>query len=106
LLKEFKLASENDSTYEEIKKEYEELFNGLSRIQEKLLLKNKKFIQEFLEINIINFYYYSKGKEEYIVYKDNEIEQCIQLLSDKNKIKEILTTVTPPTKPFNSEKKF
>jgi len=106
LLKEFKLTSENDSTYEEIKKEYEELFNGLSRIQEKLLLKNKKFIQEFLEINIINFYYYSKGKEEYLVYKDNEIEQCIQLLSDKNKIKEILTTVTPPTKPFNSEKKF
>ncbi|GIV27578.1 MAG: peptidase S41 [Bacteroidia bacterium] len=106
ILKEFKVSAENDSIYAEVKKEYEELFNSLSRIQEKLLIKNVRYIREFLEINIINFYYYSKGKEEYIVLKDNEIDQCIQLLSDKTKIKEILTKIEPPKKPFNSEKKF
>lgn len=106
LLKEFKTTTENDSMYQEIKKEYEELFNALSRIQEKLLEKNIDIIKEFLEIHIINFYYYSKGKDDYIVSKDREIEQCIQILSNKEKIKEILTKIEPPKKPFNSEKKF
>jgi carboxyl-terminal processing protease len=106
ILKEFKLSAENDSIYEEIKKEYEALFDGLSKIQEKLLQKNKSIIKEFLEINIINFYYYSKGKEEYIVLKDNEIEQAVQIISDNNKVKEILSKIDPPKKPFNSEKRF
>ncbi|MCX7728905.1 MAG: S41 family peptidase [Bacteroidia bacterium] len=106
ILKQFKTSAENDSIYNEIKKEYEELLNGLSQIQEKLLQKNIRIIKEFLEINIINFYYFSKGKEEYIINKDNEIEQSTLLLSDKNKIKEILTKTEPPKKPFNSEKKF
>ncbi len=106
LLKKFKTSAENDSIYEEIKKEYEELFDHLSKIQEKLLSKNIDIIKEFLEINTINFYYYSKGKDEYIVHKDREIQQCIQILSDKNKITEILTKIEPPKKPFNSEKKF
>lgn len=106
ILKDFKASAENDSVYIEIQKEYEELFSKLSKIQEKLLKKNIQIIKEFLEINIINFYYYSKGKEEYLVNKDNEIEQTIQLLSDKNKIKEILTKSEPPKKPFNTEKKF
>lgn len=106
ILKDFKASAENDSVYIEIQKEYEELFSKLSKIQEKLLKKNIQIIKEFLEINIINFYYYSKGKEEYLVNKDNEIEQAIQLLSDKNKIKEILTKSEPPKKPFNTEKKF
>ncbi|GAB4452749.1 MAG: S41 family peptidase [Bacteroidia bacterium] len=106
ILKDFKASAENDSIYQEFQKEYEELFSKLSKIQEKLLKKNIQIIKEFLEINIINFYYYSKGKEEYLVNKDNEIEQAIQLLSDKNKIKEILTKSEPPKKPFNTEKKF
>jgi len=106
LLKEFKFSAENDSIYQEIKKEYEELFNGLGKIQEKLLLKNTPVIKEFLEINIINFYYYSKGKEEYLVHKDNEIKQCIQILNDEKKVKEILTKIESPQKPFNSQKKF
>lgn len=106
ILKEFKVSAENDSIYDEIKKEYEELFSSLSRMQEKLLSRNIQFIKEFLEINIINFYYYSKGKEEYLVHKDNEIKTCIDLLSDKEKMKNILTTTEPPKKPFNSEKKF
>ncbi len=106
LLKQFKEISESDSIYDEVKKEYEELYNRLSNMQEKLLTKNKNIIKEFLELNIINFYYYSKGKEEYLTNKDTEIEQCIQILSDKNKIKELLSKIEPPKKPFNSEKKF
>lgn len=106
ILKQLKISAENDSVYTEIQKQYEELFNELSKIQEKLLLKNIHIIKEFLEIDIINFYYYSKGKEEYLVHKDNEIEQCIQILNDEKKVKEILTKIEPPQKPFNSQKKF
>lgn len=106
ILQQFKLSAENDSIYQQVKTQYEELFNELSKIQEKLLIKNKNIIKEFIEINIINFYYYMKGKEEYIINKDNEIEQCISILSDKNKRKEILTKYNSPNKPFNSEKKF
>lgn len=106
LLKDFKASAENDSIYEEIKKEYEELFNELSKIQEKLLLRNIEIIKEFLEINVINFYYYAKGKKEYLVQKDKEIKEAVQILSDTRKWKEILTKTEAPKKPFNSEKKF
>lgn len=106
LLKDFKTSAENDSIYEEIKKEYEELFNELSKIQEKLLSKNIEIIKEFLEINVLNFYYYAKGKKEYLVQKDKEIDEAVQILSDTRKWKEILTKTEAPKKPFNSEKKF
>ena len=106
LLKDFKTSAENDSIYEEIKKEYEELFNELSKIQEKLLSRNIEIIKEFLEINVINFYYYAKGKEAYLVQKDKEIKEAVQILSDTRKWREILTKTEAPKKPFNSEKKF
>lgn len=106
ILKKFKVSAQNDSIYEDVKKEYEELMNSLSKIQEKLLQKNIRIIREFLEINVLSFYYYSKGKEEYLVHKDNEIKTSIELLLDKEKMKNILTITEPPKKPFNSEKKF
>lgn len=106
LMKQLKQSAEGDSIFNDIKNEYEELQNKMVQIQSKLLNRNIDIIKEFMEINVVGFYYYSKGREEYLIYKDREIHQCIQLLSDKNKVKEILTKTDIPKKPFNSEKKF
>lgn len=105
-LEELKKQAEDEKYYDKIKSEYDALAAKILTDKKDDLTKFKDEIKQFLEEEIASRYYYQNGRIEQSIKNDKEIKLAVDLLSDGNKYKNILTTIEKPTKPFNPRKKF
>ena len=105
-LEELKKNAEAEKNFYEIKSEYEVLVNKLMSNKKDDLTKHKNEIKEYLEEEIISRYYFQKGRIEYALKNDEDLNESTRLLSDPNKIKILLSTSEKANKPFNLRKKF
>jgi carboxyl-terminal processing protease len=105
-LEEFKKNVEGAKGFDAIKPEYEALANRLKSNKKDDLEENKPLIKKYLEEEIASRYYYQTGRIEYGLKHDADLEEAGKIIADANRVKNILTTIEKPTKPFNLKKKF
>ncbi len=96
----------DEKYYDNIKTEFEALSNRFAENKKADLSKYKESIKHYLEEEIVGRYYFQTGRIEYALRSDNEIAKAIELLTDENKVKSILTVIDKPTKRFNTNKRF
>jgi carboxyl-terminal processing protease len=99
-------SAQDDKYYDDIKSEYEQLQNKLLDRKKNDLKKFKEEIKRMIEDEIVGRQYYLKGRIEASLKYDTDIKEAISLLHDAGKLKELLTRIDKPTKPFNPNKKF
>jgi carboxyl-terminal processing protease len=105
-LEELKKNADEEKYFEDIKAEYEALVNRMNSNKKEDLLRHKAEIKKQLEEEIIGRYYFQKGRIGYSIRNDDDIREAQTVLADQGKMKEILTFVAKPVKPFNPAKKF
>jgi carboxyl-terminal processing protease len=105
-LDEFKLEAEKEKYYTAIKPEFDALVNKMQADKKDDLTKFKTEIKEFLEEEIVSRYYYQNGRIELGLKADPEVKVALEVVNDETKMKNILTTIEKPTKPFNPAKRF
>ena len=95
-----------EKNYESFKFEMDALLAKLEANKKEDLMKQKEEIKKYLAQEIVTRYYFQKGKVEYNMKNDKEVEEAISYLNDSNKMHDVLTRMEKPTKRFNSSKKF
>lgn len=105
-LTELRKNAEEEKSFDDIKTEYDALQNKINTNKKDDLVKHKAAIKKSLEEEIAARYYFQKGRIEFALKTDNTLKQASGLINDPFKMKSILTTVVPATKPFNVKKKF
>jgi carboxyl-terminal processing protease len=105
-LQDLKKNAEEEKYFSDIKSEYDALLNKMIANKKDDLIKHKVVIKKYLEEEIVSRYYFQKGRVEFSLKNDSDLKEAQNLLADANKVKSVLTTVTPNTKPFNLRKKF
>jgi carboxyl-terminal processing protease len=105
-IEELKKNAEEEKYFDDIKTEYQTLVNRVMSDKKDDLQKHKIDIKKYLEEEIVSRYYFQKGRIEFSLLNDQDIQETTRLLADANKMKTILTTFEKPTKPFNPAKKF
>ncbi len=105
-LEELKEIATQEKYYSDFEKEYELLKNKMEEKKKDDLVKFKKEIKQFLEEEIVARYYYQSGRIESNIKYDVDIDAAVQLLAKGDQVKDILTRIEKPTKPFNPNKKF
>ena len=105
-LDEFKDEAEKEKYLDAIKPELEALVHKMDADKKDDLTKYKKEIKEFLEEEIVSRYYYQNGRIELGLKVDPEVKAALDVVNDETKMKNILTTIEKPTKPFNPGKRF
>lgn len=105
-LTDLKKNAEDEKYFDAIKPEYEALLNKMSANKKDDLTKHKASIKKYLEEEIAARYYFQKGRVEFSLKKDDDLKEATTLITDPFKMKNILTAIVPPTKPFNVKKKF
>ncbi|MEI6820714.1 MAG: S41 family peptidase [Bacteroidota bacterium] len=93
-LKELKDIAVNEKYFDAIKNEYEALKDKLIHDKTDDLKKNSKEIKELLKAEIVNRYYFQKGRIEASLSDDPEIAKAISIFNDQSQYKAILTTTT------------
>ncbi|MBX3164481.1 MAG: S41 family peptidase [Bacteroidetes bacterium] len=104
-LEELKKTAEDETYFSDIKTEYDALVTKMNNNKKDDLLRHKTEIKKYLEEEIVQRYYYQKGRIEFSLKSDEDIKQALSIFTE-NKLKTILTTIEKPTKPFNAKKKF
>lgn len=105
-LEEFKKGAEDNRNFDDIKNEYAALLNKIKESKKEALLKDKAGIKRLLEQEIVGRYYFEKGRIEYDLKHDKDIEAVEKIFSEQGKVKEILSRIDKPQHPFNPQKKF
>lgn len=105
-MEEIKKKAIEEKNYEGVDKEMEALIAKLNTIKKEDLIKHKKEIRTYLSLEIIARYYFQKGKVEYTMKNDTEVDEALQLINNKNQMQSILSTIDKANKPFNKAKKF
>jgi len=105
-LVELKKNAEEEKYFSEVEPEYNALVSKMNNKKKDDLSKHKKAIKKYLEEEIIARYYFQKGRIEYSLKNDNDLKSATELFADAKKMKSILTSIEPATKPFNVKKKF
>lgn len=105
-LEDLKKQASEEKYFDNIKSEYEALNAKIVSNKKDDLAKNKAIIKRFLEDEIVGRYYFQKGRIEYSLKNDDDVERAMDLLKEEIKVKTILTTIEKPTKPFNMHKRF
>lgn len=105
-LEDLKLDASREKYYESIKAEYEALLNKMETNKKDDLMRFKPEIKQFIEEEIASRFGFQKGRIEMALKYDLEVAEAKKLLSDKQKVTAILTTIEKPTKPFNPNKRF
>jgi len=105
-LAELKKDSEEEKYFDAIRTEYDALVNRIQLNKKDDLVKHKAAIKKYLEEEIVGRYYFQKGRIEYSLQSDADLQPALSLLNEPAKYKGILTKVAEPTKPFNPSKKF
>jgi carboxyl-terminal processing protease len=94
-----------DKTLEAISADLEALKAKVSHNKKEDLVKYKPEIKQFLEEEIASRYYFQNGRLEASLKDDKEIEQAIAVLTDADRYKKILTTITKADKPLYAPEK-
>ena len=105
-LEELKTDASNEKYYESIKTEYEALLNKMASNKKDDLIRFKAEIKQFIEEEIASRFEFQRGRIETALRYDQEVLEAKKLLTDKQKMTSILTTIEKPTKPFNPNKRF
>ncbi len=105
-LEDLKLDASNEKYFESIKTEYEALLSKLASNKKNDLIKFKPEIKQFIEEELASRFEFQKGRIEVSLKYDLDVLEAKKLLSDKQRMTSILTTIEKPTKPFNSNKRF
>lgn len=103
---ELKKNAEDEKYFTNMKSEYETLVAKVKSEKKDDLIKYRSEIKQFLEEEIVSRYYYQVGRLEQIVKGDSDIKTAVEVLSNDAKVKNVLTTIEKPTKPFNPRKRF
>lgn len=101
---DYEYETRTDKTIETLKKRAEKdemldaIEDDLKRIKEKLLVKKKEEIaghkdqlKKLLEVEIATRYYLQSGKIQSSLSGDKDILEALEILSDKNRYKAILS---------------
>ena len=105
-MEDLQKEAEGEKYLKNIKTEYDNLLSKIKEDKKGDLAKHKSEIKQYLEEEIVSRYYYQNGRIGQSVKADEDIKVAVQILSDEVKLKNILTTIDKPTKPFNPRKKF
>jgi carboxyl-terminal processing protease len=105
-LKAFEKSATSEKYYDDIKAEYEALRDKVNRRKNEDLVNLKAEIRPWLEEEIASRFYYQSGRLEANVKYDKEIGEALKVISDAAKMKNVLTTIEKPKKPFNPAKRF
>ena len=84
--------TKREKYYEEASDNIEALKEVLAHDVEKDLSVFRKEVTEMLESEIIGRYYHQKGRIEYNLKLDKEIEKAIEILQDTSMYKQILSS--------------
>jgi carboxyl-terminal processing protease len=103
---ELKKNAIEEKYYDAIKPEYDALVSRMTMNKKDDLGKHKAEIKKELEEEIVSRYYFQKGRIGFSIRNDNDIREGLSVLKDPARIKNILTLVEKPVKPFNPGKKF
>ena len=93
-LNELKEIAVNEKYFDAIKNEYQALKDKLIHDKTDDLKKNSKEIKDLLKAEIVNRYYFQKGRIEASLSDDPEIAKAISIFNDPSQYKVILTTTT------------
>lgn len=106
VMEELRKEAENEKYFVNIKPEYDNLSAKINADKKDDLTKHKEEIKQFLEEEIASRYYFQMGRIGQSVKSDKDINVAIEVLSNDTKLKNVLTTIEKPTKPFNPRKRF
>ncbi len=106
VMEELKKEAETEKYFANIKVEYNNLGAKINSDKKDDLTKHKSEIKQFLEEEIASRYYFQLGRLGVGVKTDHDIRVALEYLSNEDKVKNILTTIEKPTKPFNPRKRF
>ena len=101
-----KKHAEDEKFFADIKPEYENLLNKMASNKKDDLIKYKAPIKKHLEEEIASRYYFQKGRVEFSLKTDDDLKEATAIINDPFKMKNTLTAIVAPTKPFNVKKKF
>lgn len=90
-LEELKINAEKEKYFEAIKPEYEALKQKMMHDKKEDLIKFKQEIKLLIKIYILPRYYYQKGRIEGLLYEDPDVIKAIEILSNVNTYKDILS---------------
>ena len=105
-LDEFKKRVEESGDFKDIKTEYDLLVSRIANNKKEDLSRYKPLIKKYLEEEIVARYYFQKGRIEYSLKNDDDLKEALQVVTNKEKVGTILSTIEKPLKPFNIRKKF
>lgn len=105
-LEDLKEDASKEKYYESIKSEYEALKQKMAINKKDDLIRFKPEIKQFIEDEIVSRFEFQKGRIENSLKYDLDVAEAKKLLSDLPRMKNILTTIDKPSKPFNPNKKF
>lgn len=90
VLQSLKTEATKDKQFPEIQAEYDILKNKLMAAKKNDLQQYKDEIKQVLENEIVDRYYYEKGRFEVNFKYDKEMAQAVKLMQDKNQVAAIL----------------
>lgn len=105
-LDNFLKNTEEENHLDVVKKEFDALKAKIAADKKDDLTEHKSDIIKLLAEEIISRYYFQKGRVEFSLKVDEDLNQAISLFSTSNKIEDILSSKGTPNRPFNSNKKF
>ena len=105
-MEDLKKNAEQEKYFSDIKPEYDALVAKMAINKKDDISKHRASVKKYLEEEIVSRYYFQKGRIEFSLSHDQDLDEAKRLLSDENKIKILLTTSEKATKPFNARKKF
>jgi carboxyl-terminal processing protease len=103
---QFKESAKNEKYYDDVKDEYLALKEKMERRKKDDLVKLKDEIRPWIEEEIASRYYFQSGRLEANIKYDKEIGEALKVAIDQTKMKNVLTTIDKPKKPFNPGKRF
>lgn len=106
VMEELRKEAENEKYFRNIKVEYDNLGAKINADKKDDLTKHKDEIKQFLEEEIASRYYFQTGRLGQSVKSDPDIKAAVEVLGNDSKLKNVLTTIEKPTKPFNPRKRF
>lgn len=90
-LEDLKKNAESEKYFDEIKSEYEILKEKISSNKKQDLAKYKPEIKKLLEEEIVSRYYYQRGRLESSIRDDDELNEALRILNDKEMYQSILS---------------
>ncbi|ATL46278.1 peptidase S41 [Chitinophaga caeni] len=89
-LESFKEQAEKENYFDAVKKEYELLQQKIHHDKKQDILKHKEEVKRLIEEDIVNRYYFQRGRIQKSLTWDTDVAAAVQLLEDPLRYKAIL----------------